>query len=110
MVNGNSILGKLGGAAFVTATGAKSIDVSRDEVTFRIPTKTARDGINIIVISVNAARDAYDAKFFKGGRLMKGATTRFDTLVYANFDLGGSELRTCFTYATGIDVAHLEML
>jgi hypothetical protein len=97
METANAILAQLGGNKFLAMTGAKGLIASGDALTFRLPAKFARDGINFVRIVLDAS-DTYSITFskFRGMKITDVATRE---MVYAD------QLRSVFTSVTGLDVA-----
>jgi hypothetical protein len=87
-----TILAQLGGAKFISMTGAKTF-VGRDNgLQFKIP--ASKDGINAVIITVNA-RDYYDVEYYKI-RGTKVVVVRSDT------DVPADMLASSFELATGL--------
>ena len=59
-----NILFQLGGNKLIAMTGARNFVSSPDSLGFKIPSRSARNGINYIHITLNAM-DTYDVKFKK---------------------------------------------
>lgn len=60
-----TILEQLGGRRFVAMTGARSIVAGPNFLAFKLPSYFAKNGINAIRITLDAARDLYRVEFSK---------------------------------------------
>jgi hypothetical protein len=89
-----TILAQLGGNRFIAMTGAKSFGASGNALTFRLPSRFAKDGINAVRVTLDAT-DTYTVTFMavRGIKVREVAT---DAMVYC------SELRRTFTGRTGL--------
>lgn len=58
----NTIIHQLGGGMFLRLTGAKNFCALESGVSFKLPSRFAKDGINHIEIVLNSS-DTYDLKF-----------------------------------------------
>jgi hypothetical protein len=58
----NTIIHQLGGGVFLRLTGAKNFCVLESGVSFKLPSRFAKEGINHIEIILNSS-DTYDLKF-----------------------------------------------
>ena len=94
-----TILQQLGGNRFAAMTGAKHFmaDTERNSLTFRLTSNFAKDGINLVRVTLTLA-DLYTVEFMKA-RGLKCATIATRDDVYAD------QLREIFTSTTGLDVA-----
>jgi hypothetical protein len=87
-----TILFQLGGAQFISTTGAKIFVGLANGLQFKIP--AAKDGINAVVILLNA-RDYYDVEYYK----IRGAKVK---LVRSDTDVPADMLASSFELATGL--------
>lgn len=60
----NEILRQLGGNRFRACTGAKTFTGSENGLTFKLPARFAKDGINCVLIVLGAS-DTYTMTFYK---------------------------------------------
>ena len=58
------ILNQLGGNKLIAMTGARNFVSTPDSLGFKIPSRTARNGINFVKITLNCM-DTYDVQFKK---------------------------------------------
>lgn len=65
----NTILNQLGGRRFIMMTGAKNFVASEDGITFRLPARSAKNGINKVHI-VLMPDDTYEMRFIKYANMM----------------------------------------
>lgn len=95
-----TILAQLGGRQFLAMTGARNLSsgVNASDLhclNFKIP--TAKDGINIVRIQLNAF-DLYDVEF------ISLHAPRYETKIVAEYTMVDcAQLRSLFTSATGLD-------
>lgn len=90
-----TILNQLGGHKFIAMTGAKHIVSLGEAIQFRLPSRFAKDGINLVVIKLNVM-DTYDMEFMRiHGSSLK--TISKSDGVYADM------LQSEFTRHTGLD-------
>ena len=85
-------LQQLGGNRFIAMTGAKQFVWDDDRMIFRIP--KAKDGINKVVITLNA-KDLYDVDYYR----IRGVKA---TKVRSSKDLYDDMLQSDFTENTGL--------
>lgn len=90
----NTILEQLGGGRFVLMTGAKHLVSHSDALSFRLPSRFAKDGINYIKITLTAADD-YTVECFKLRGIKFSAVSKCEG-VYADM------LRSVFEQTTGL--------
>lgn len=91
----HTILEQLGGNRFRAMTGARDIVAMDRGLTFRLPRGLARNGINSVVVQLDAS-DTYTVMFNK----RRGLELRHiaaHTMVYAD------QLQTIFKAETGLD-------
>jgi len=95
-----TILEQLGGRRFLAMTGAKKLTVADSGLNFVLPSNFAKDGINVVRITLTPADD-YTVEFIRIGRAPRYTTTqvREATGVYCD------NLRDVFTYTTGLDTS-----
>ena len=91
----NAILLHLGDGKFVAMTGARDIVGSADALTFKLPVRSAKQGIDAVRVRLDPS-DTYTMTFYATGRGGKGAVVREVSGVYAD------SLRTLFTGVTGL--------
>ena len=92
-----TILQQLGGSRFTAMTGAKSLMAHADGLSFRLPSRFARDGINYVKITLTPA-DTYDVEFGKvWGRQYR--------VVHVSEGDYAEDLRRIFTTWTGLDTS-----
>jgi hypothetical protein len=90
-----TILAQLGGGRFTAMTGAKNLMAHADGLSFRLPSRFAKDGINYVKVTLTPM-DTYTVEFGKvWGRQYRVIADRDD--VYAE------DLQRVFTDATGLD-------
>ena len=65
----NTILNQIGGRRFIMMTGAKDFVASEYGITFRLPARSAKQGINKVRI-VLLADDTYEMQFIKYANMM----------------------------------------
>lgn len=92
-----TILNQLGGHRFIVMTGAKNLTSSESALTFKLPNRFAKDGINVVRITLSTA-DLYDVDFMKW-RGMTQVHGKHVGGVYAD------QLREIFTAETGLDTS-----
>ena len=90
-----TILSQLGGNRFITMTGARDLARTDDSLTFRLPANFARDGVNLVKVTL-AASDTYTVRFMKLSGLNLRECGEVEG-VYAE------NLREVFTERTGLD-------
>lgn len=91
----NIILEQLGGKKFIAMTGANHFAGTNDSLTFRLPSRFAQNGINLVKIRIKD-NDLYNVEFLK--RWAKNIK------VIANHDdLYADMLKKIFTSETGLD-------
>jgi len=59
-----NILSQLGGRRFIMMTGAKNLVAHKDGLSFHLPARSAKNGINHVSIKLNAM-DLYDVQYSK---------------------------------------------
>jgi len=59
-----TILNQLGGNKLIAMTGARNFVSSPDSLGFKLPSRSARNGINFVKITLNVM-DTYDVEFKK---------------------------------------------
>lgn len=102
-----TILRQLGGGRFKTMTGARDFSAIERGLSFRLPTRFAKDGINYVKIVLTGA-DLYDMEFVKIGPspslkgLIAGKTQKV-TQVIGFEGAFNFQLQNLFTKATGLD-------
>jgi len=92
-----TILEQLGGNRFIAMTGAKNLLGAEDNLSFKLPANFAKDGINTVVITLDAS-DTYRLKFVKLGRAPKFSIT----LVKEYEGIYCDQLREIFEKTTGL--------
>jgi hypothetical protein len=97
MNTANTILAQLGGNKFLAMTGAKHLMTGGNDLTFKLPSRFAKDGINCVRVTLNGM-DLYDVEFMKirGAKVSEVASVE---MVYAD------QLAGIFTAKTGLDTA-----
>ena len=90
-----TILEQLGGRRFMVMTGAKNCLNHGDALSFKLPSRFARDGINYVKIVLNQD-DLYDLEF---GKIWG---TKY-TVLQRKTGIYNDMLRTVFTNVTGLD-------
>lgn len=91
---GREILEQLGGNKFRSMTGAKDFVSTRDGLRFRLPSNFARDGINLVQITLDAS-DTYTVKFMR----MRGREVH---TIAERSGVYNDNLRDVFTSVTGL--------
>jgi hypothetical protein len=94
---GREILNQLGGNKFIVMTGAKNFGTTGKNLTFRLPSNFARDGINYVIITLTPA-DTYDVEYGKIRAYKK-------TVVAVSKGIYAEDLRRDFTAKTGLDTS-----
>jgi hypothetical protein len=85
-----TILEQLGGNKFRVMTGAKGFMGEANSLSFKLPARFAKDGINFVRITLDAS-DTYSVAFAKG------------TKVLASFEgIYAEDLTALFTRTTGL--------
>lgn len=97
MTTASAILDQLGGSKFVAMTGANCFVGSETYLSFSLPARSAKRGINKIKIRLNSL-DLYNAEFLKVNLRKSEVSTvaRYD-------DVSASDLQSLFTRVTGLD-------
>lgn len=95
MTVANTILAQLGGPKFRAMTGAKHFVGDKDTLSFQLPARFAKDGINAVRVKLDAS-DTYTVTFLKIGRNYKHTTVREVEGVYAD------SLQNVFENTTGL--------
>lgn len=93
----NEILAQLGGNRFAAMTGAKNFIAHADGLSFKLPARFARDGINHVRVTLTDS-DLYDVTFskFNARKLELSEVAKRDGLYNDN-------LQAIFTEVTGLD-------
>lgn len=92
-----TILNQLGGHRFIVMTGAKNLLGSERALAFRLPSRFAKEGINVVRITLNDA-DLYEVDFQR----WHGSAQRFGKRVEGVY---ADQLRAVFTAETGLDTS-----
>lgn len=100
LIVAQTILAQLGGRRFIAMTGAKDFVCSEDTLTFTLPSGFAKDGINMIKITL----DWTDTYIVEAGTITFRPTPKYELIqkldmVYAE------DLRSIFTRLTGLDTS-----
>ena len=90
----NTILDQIGGARFILMTGAKNLVNHGNALSFKLPAKFAKDGINYVKITLNGL-DLYDVEY---GKIKKFEYKLLSTSEGLYFDM----LKEDFTAKTGL--------
>lgn len=90
-----TIIDQLGGRGFIAMTGARNLHYTATTLSFQLPSRFAKDGINAITITLTPA-DTYTVRFAKtwGMKFKELATVE---------DVYNDQLRRVFTERTGLD-------
>ena len=92
-----TILQQIGGGKFKIMTGAKNfLSHKEGALSFRIPSRFAKFGINYVKITLNAS-DTYDVEYGKVGAKCKYDVITVSVNIYADM------LQRDFTTVTGLD-------
>ena len=95
-----TILAQLGGRRFMAMTGAKDFVGSDNTLTFTLPPGFAKDGINMIKISL----DWTDTYTIEAAKVTMRPTPKYELI--QKMDLVYAEnLRSIFTKLTGLDTS-----
>lgn len=89
------IIAQLGGSRFMAMTGAKNFLCGASHVAFRLPSRFARDGINLVRIDLDEM-DTYTVRFSK----LWGAK---ETVIAEHTGIYCDTLQRLFSDATGLD-------
>ncbi len=92
-----TILEQLGGHRFIAMTGAKNLMSDKNSLTFKLPARRAKDGINCVKVALTPA-DTYTVTFYR----QAPAPTFKVTVVSEHEDVYSDNLRTIFESATGL--------
>jgi hypothetical protein len=92
----NAILEQLGGNRFLAMTGARHLVGNDQELRFSLP-RGCRDGINKIVVKLDAATDTYTVTAYKLRGVKCDPVGEPRALVYAD------QLQAIFATLTGLD-------
>ena len=92
------ILQQLGGKRFILMTGARHISGDGNTLSFSLPSNFAKDGINLIKITLEPS-DTYKVEVLKLGR----APSYKMTTVYETDDIYADSLQELFTRHTGLN-------
>ncbi len=90
-----TILEQLGGNKFIVMTGAKNLVNHGDALSFKLPARFAKQGINYVKIALNGL-DLYDVEY---GKIIKFNYKPIATSQGLYFDM----LQDDFTSKTGLD-------
>ena len=93
----NTILAKLGAGRFLAMTGATSLAGDANSLTFKLPARFAKNGINCVKIALDAD-DTYTMTFYKLGR----APSFSVAIIKETAGVYCDQLREIFTSATGL--------
>jgi hypothetical protein len=93
----DAILAQLGGRRFLVMTGASHLMGGADCLSFKLPRRFAKAGINHIKITLDA-NDTYTFQGYKLGRAKL-------TLIQETSGVYADSLRDIFTRATGLDTS-----
>lgn len=91
-----TILSQLGGNRFIAMTGAKNLVNHGDALSFKLPARFARDGINCVKVSYDEGRDLYDLSFDR----LHGAKLTHKAAIEGAY---ADDLQRLFTETTGLD-------
>lgn len=94
---GQTVLEQLGGRQFSTMTGAHTFTASATSLTFKLPARFAKDGINAVTITLTGGDD-YDLVFYR----IRGTSVK---VVAERKGVQVSGLRRAFTDVTGLDTS-----
>jgi hypothetical protein len=89
-----TILAQLGGQKFIVMTGAKDVYGDGNSLGFKLPARTAKNGINFVRVTLNGD-DLYNVEFFKFDKYVLNAVSD----VRGVYD---DMLQSVFTEATGL--------
>jgi MoaA/NifB/PqqE/SkfB family radical SAM enzyme len=95
MTVANTILEQLGGRRFRAMTGAKDFMGGERSLSFKLPARFAKDGINAVQVTLDAS-DTYSVGFFR----VRGTAIK---LVAKMDDVYADALAGVFTKVTGLD-------
>jgi hypothetical protein len=98
MTVATTILEQLGGNRFRAMTGARDFVGDADSLAFKLPSRFAKDGINVVKIKLDPS-DTYTVTFSKLGRAPK----RSLTVVAELSDIYADSLQSVFKSHTGLD-------
>jgi hypothetical protein len=91
-----SIIEQLGGNKFIAMTGAKNFVGDKNSLSFRLPSRFAKDGINFVRVVLNGL-DLYDVEYGK-----------IHGIKYKKIEICGNVavdvLRFNFIHTTGLDI------
>ncbi len=90
-----TILEQIGGNKFIAMTGAKNLLAHEAGLSFKLPSRFAKNGINYVKITLDP-RDTYIMYF---GKIVKYTITDIATYTDVYFD----GLQSMFTRETGLD-------
>ncbi len=108
MSTGSTIYAQLGGGRFVSMTGAKFLLEWNTGLSFKLSSRSTKDGINFVRITLNAM-DLYDIEFVKVGpqprplHALAGKTAKIATVATVE-NVGADQLQSVFTNHTGLYV------
>jgi len=91
----DTILQQLGGRKFTLMTGAKNLTGHANALSFKLPSRFAKDGINYVKITLNPS-DTYIMEF---GKIVKHTYKELITSTGVYCD----QMQTVFTDITGLD-------
>lgn len=90
-----TILEQIGGKRFITMTGAKNLLAHEAGLSFKLPSRFAKNGVNYVKITLDPS-DIYSMYF---GKIFKHTITDIATHTGIYFD----GLQNMFTRETGLD-------
>jgi hypothetical protein len=92
----NTIVEQLGGRKFLTMTGARNLTAIPDGLSFRLPNRFAKNGINAVKI-ILTPMDTYTVTF---SRIFK---VTLCSEISVHEDVYAEDLQGLFTSTTGLD-------
>lgn len=96
-----TILSQLGGNRFASMTGAKNFMAVGNGLTFKLPHRLARGGINYVKITLTPS-DVYEVIFYKIGNFTKKNPTPAVVEVAKHEEVYCDELQEVFEAETGL--------
>jgi len=93
----SEILAQLGGNKFVAMTGAKNFGTTGRNLSFRLPARFAKNGINYVIITLRPD-DTYDVEYGKTVKYQK-------KVIHVSKGIYFDMLRRDFTDKTGLDTS-----
>ena len=91
----NVILTQMGDGKFIAMTGAKDMVGDATSLTFKLPARTSKDGVNAVKVALDPS-DTYTMTFYAIGRGAKVETVRKVSGLF------GDQLQAVFTAITGL--------